>query len=322
MTRRNASVYRTLCQVFATVQVTPGDHNFFLSTPAPSLPDAVTLGERLVTRAIATRWVTPQYLAFLLTGDRFQAVQDELATADAVKLNRDLAPICYFYDLALWASRFGNGLRGAFETTSLLRLGWLIPPLLLGTLLLRGRPRAVAPAIVGGTGFAGMTLQVTLLLTFQALHGYVYHQVGWLVTAFMAGLTLAASGVSRLKPSPERRLRGVQSGLAAYALLLALVLPLGLPAPELTFPVLAGIAGALTGATFPLAAALSTGRANEAGKTGNVAALLYGADLLGGCLGALLSGIVLVPVLGIVQTCLAVALVAGAGMVSCTAAPG
>ena len=44
-----------------------------------------------------------------------------------------------------------------------------------------------------------------------------------------------------------------------------------------------------------------------------MAALLYGADLVGGCVGALFTSAILVPVLGVVQTCLVVTLVAGAG---------
>ena len=93
---------------------------------------------------------------------------------------------------------------------------------------------------------------------------------------------------------------------------LGLVLPLGLPAAGVIFPLLAGVAGVLTGAVFPLAAAL-VGQ----GEAGRVAGLLYGADLMGGCVGALLASAVLVPVLGVVQTCWAVALVGGAGMVLC-----
>ncbi len=311
LARRNASVYHTLRQVFPWVTVTPGDHNFFLATTGAPLPGAAVLGERFEARGIATRWVTPQYLDFLLTGDRFQAVQTELAAAGDVRLNRDLAPVCYFYDLALWASRFGSGLRGTFETTSLLRLGWLLIPLALLLAFSWRRRRTIGPLIVGGTGFAGMTLQVSLLLAFQALHGYVYHQVGLLVTAFMAGLALGA-GVARGRGrgASAKGLLGVQGGVLVFALALAVLLPLGLPAPGLSFPLLAGVAGALTGAVFPLAAALSAGE----DRAGGVAGLLYGADLTGGCLGALLASAVLVPVLGVVQTCLAVALVGGAGL--------
>ena len=48
-----------------------------------------------------------------------------------------------------------------------------------------------------------------------------------------------------------------------------------------------------------------------------MAGLLYGADLMGGCVGALLASAVLVPVLGVVQTCWAVALIGGAGVLLC-----
>jgi len=44
--------------------------------------------------------------------------------------------------------------------------------------------------------------------------------------------------------------------------------------------------------------------------------MVYGADLVGGCLGALLSGVVWVPLLGIPQTCVLVALVGVAGLLA------
>ena len=81
-----------------------------------------------------------------------------------------------------------------------------------------------------------------------------------------------------------------------------------IPAPALVFPLLALLAGTLTGMAFPLAVALMRGSA------GRVAGMLYGADLVGGCVGALLTAVLLVPVLGIPQTCAAVALVGLAGL--------
>ena len=53
------------------------------------------------------------------------------------------------------------------------------------------------------------------------------------------------------------------------------------------------------------------------GSTGDVgrgAGLIYGADLVGACLGAFLSSALLIPVLGIPQTCYAVALLSLAGV--------
>jgi spermidine synthase len=61
---------------------------------------------------------------------------------------------------------------------------------------------------------------------------------------------------------------------------------------------------------FPLAVALMRGSPARA------AGLLYGADLAGGCLGALLGAVLLVPLLGIPQTCAAIALVGLAGLLA------
>ena len=52
------------------------------------------------------------------------------------------------------------------------------------------------------------------------------------------------------------------------------------------------------------------------GGIGYGAGLLYGADLAGGCLGALLGAALFVPVLGIPHTCAAIALAALAGLIA------
>ncbi|MCJ7621803.1 MAG: hypothetical protein MUP64_16490 [Anaerolineae bacterium] len=53
----------------------------------------------------------------------------------------------------------------------------------------------------------------------------------------------------------------------------------------------------------------------SAGAASRVAGLIYGADLTGACFGALLSSVFLIPILGIPQTCYAVAMLALTGLV-------
>lgn len=107
------------------------------------------------------------------------------------------------------------------------------------------------------------------------------------------------------------------------AMLYALALPpvllkaAALPWPNLSFPLIILLAGFLGGMDFPLAAELTRASAlnSSKGSVGRVAGLIYGADLVGACLGAFLSSALLIPVLGIPQTCYAVALLSLAGMV-------
>ena len=100
------------------------------------------------------------------------------------------------------------------------------------------------------------------------------------------------------------------ASVAVYAGVFPFILSLPIPAPALMFPLLAVVAAGLTGMAFPLAVALMPGSGDRA------AGLLYGADLVGGCLGALLGAALLVPVLGIPQTCAALVLVALAGLLA------
>jgi len=312
LARRNASVYHTLHRVFPEVIVLPGEHNFFLASDAPLETDPAVLAGRLTERGIETRWVTPGYIEYIFTTDRFAQVRQELEATTGVRFNRDLTPICYYYDLVLWLSLFYPNLRGAFESTSLVNLWWVVGLLVLVALLVRWRRGWAVPFAIAGIGLAEMTLEVVILFAFQVLHGYVYAEVSLIVTAFMAGLALGGAASNRLLAvsgwSARRALIVVQAAVAAYSGVFPLIISLPIPAPALVFPLLALLAGYLTGMAFPLAVALMRGSA------GRVAGLLYGADLVGGCVGALLAAVLFVPVLGIPQTCVAIALVGLAGL--------
>jgi spermidine synthase len=370
LARRNGSVYHTLRAVFPEVVVLPGEHNFFLASDAPLETDPAVLARRQVERGVETQWVTPGYIEYVFTTDRFAAVQAELEGMAGVRLNRDLSPICYYYDLVLWLSRFYPNLRGAFESASMVNLWWVATPLALIVLLVRWRAGAVRkrsddrpgpsvlghrtgpygtvpedqghwaiPFVIATVGLAGMMMEVIVLFAFQVLHGTIYAEVSLMVTAFMAGLALGGAAGQWLaggkgagnkgqeagskrqeargkkqetgsRKVVRRALVAVQGGVVVYSGVFPSILSLPIPVPTLMFPLLALIAGLLTGMAFPLAVALMQGSASR------VVGSLYGADLVGGCVGALLGAVFLVPVLGIPQTCAAVALVGLAGLLA------
>lgn len=342
LARRNGSVYHTLRAVFPEVVVLPGEHNFFLASDVEMETDPTVLARRLAGRGVETRWVTPNYVEYIFTTDRFAGVQAELAAMAGVRLNRDLMPICYYYDLALWLSRFypatSSGqapiLRDLFESARLVNLWWVAVPLALIVLLMRWRRRWAVPFAIAAIGLAEMMLEVVILFAFQVLHGTVYAEISLIVTAFMAGLALGGAMSNRLIPPPSsppmgdgssrsspslggteggrirRMLIVVQVAIACYSGIFPLFLSLPIPAPKLVFPLLALVVGTLTGMAFPLAVVLMRG------SVGRVAGSLYGADLMGGCLGALLGAVLFVPVLGIPQTCVVILSVGLAGLLA------
>lgn len=311
LARRNGSVYHTLRAVFPHVLVLPGDTIHWLVSADPLEADPARWGERLAERGIPTRWVTAAYIRYLFTTDRFVQVREALEATVGVRLNRDLTPICYYYDLALWLSRFTPRLRGFFERTDFLRLGWVALALVVPVGLARVRRRWAVPLAVGGAGLAGMMLEVVILLAFQVRHGSLYAQVSLIVTAYMVGMVLGSRGAASrpwAAPTARRALLALMGALSAGAAVLPFLLERPLPAA--VFPLLALLAGGWGGAVFPLA--LQT----EPGDVGRAAGRLYGADLAGGCLGALLGGAFFIPLLGILQTCGVIALLGAAGILT------
>jgi spermidine synthase len=171
---------------------------------------------------------------------------------------------------------------------------------------------------VATTGFATMALSLVWLFAFQNLYGYVYQRIGWIIALFMAGLVVGCGWTDRRarRIDDRRRLSAyLWSRLIAVDLLLAMLsfsVPLILPAlgavqttaaslvfVEWSVSLLVLLTGTLGGAAFALAGGLQLG---ATGRPGAAAGVVVAADHAGACLGALLTGVLLVPVLGIAST--------------------
>jgi spermidine synthase len=321
--RLAASIYHTLAGEFPEIALLPGERLFLLASDSPLPTDPMIFSARLAERRLDTRWVVPSYLNYLLTTDRIAQARQMLETATDVRVNHDLEPISYFYGLSVWLSRLYGGL-GRLEAKPW-QLAWLAVPLLAVAILHLRRPmhpRIALPIAIALAGLAGMVLEVVVLLAFQVVHGYVYSQVGVIVTAFMAGLALGSTVANRWqwpkrevkrwdpRSSPRMALVWIQGGLALFTLCLPPAI--ALKPPPWAFASLALLAGTLGGLAF--SAAVIRLQAEPAVGAGRATGLLYGADLAGGCVGALLASTLLVPILGITCTCLGVAVVEFTGL--------
>jgi len=176
-----ATTHHTLRSVFTNVTMLPGGRVFFLASDGDLHPD---IAARLERAGIPTRFVNRHYLQGMMTSDRRAAV--ERAVSVETPVNRDFNPVLYFQCVQHWASQFPTppGLLG-------IALG---VALLVFVCRLRGGPAAVFAG-----GFAASSLEVVLLLGFQALCGSLYYQLGILVTVFMAGLAVGAAWANRRK---------------------------------------------------------------------------------------------------------------------------
>jgi spermidine synthase len=173
------------------------------------------------------------------------------------------------------------------------------------------RARASAAYCVAATGFTLMVLQIFLLLAFQSVYGYVYHQLAILIAMFMAGIALGSwLGMRRIRSSdnpPFRTIATTQFLLAvsgpALILLVSLLSQISgvtatLLAAQFVFPALAALGGMLGGYQFPIATEIYLRDSSPKAGLG----ALYAIDLLGGCAAALLLSSYLIPVFGFWKT--------------------
>jgi spermidine synthase len=315
LARMLASACRSLKQSFPNVLVIPGGRVFFLASDGPLFDD---IALRIEQRGIKTKLMNRHYLDAMLAADRM--IDMQRAIAQPAALNKDFSPVLYYYHLRHWMSQFETG----FGVLQVLLL------VLLCIYLLRLRGTAF---VLFASGFAGTALEIVLLLAFQVLCGSVYHQVGVIVTVFMAGLAVGAMMMNRRMkfrsngvkecwdetghvPAPSlhhsttptaKHLALLAFAIASYAFLLVFLLPLlnqeGNLAVSLLFikaviALLTLILAVLLGMQFPLANRL------EFDGTVAGASRLYTADFVGAFLGALLASTLLIPLIGVTGVCL------------------
>ena len=339
------SIRNSLREVFPAVTAIPGETvHFFAARRAGALASgADELLARLRARHLGTSYVSEYFIPFRMSPDRMLDLELQLRPREpgraATPLNRDFAPVAYYFDVALWSSQFSQGYRRVFRAMAGVSFGQLagavgasLALVLVGGRIWRRRraagdrrspvvaKRAGAQFAAGwataATGFTMIGLEMLLLLAFQAMHGYVYQQLALLVAAFMAGIGLGSWLAVRRAEQRGMRVLAITQLLAAAAppALCAIFVAIGrigsaVATSQIAFPTLALLCGLLGGYEFSLASRIFFDGADAGTSAAHRAGTLYALDLAGSCLGAILFGAWLVPVFGLLKTALLSALV-------------
>lgn len=331
----NRCIMDTLKNTFRFLRVIPGDTNLYFASDSEKLMKA-TPGEmvaRLEARKIATHLMTLSYIEYRLH-QRWQDWFFESMEKKTVHINSDFQPLAVFFSLSYWNALFSPYLTKLFKLFEGLSFKLVLVVLGLLTVLGSGlfliKPhlaRQAIPWAISTSGFTDIILDLTIILTFQTLYGYLYYQIGLLITIFMAGIAAGSFFITRrleqLKNDNSIFLRA-ETSFILFSFLLPFVLmaqshhlekPVIYFLLYITFLILSFICGVLVGIEFPLATKIHLKTRNGEQKLGHTAGLIYGADLVGGFFGGLLGGVVLFPVLGLKETCFLVGLLKASSLV-------
>jgi len=156
-----------------------------------------------------------------------------------------------------------------------------------------------------------MGLTIIFILAFQSFYGYIYHWVGLIISAFMVGISAgglwSSKHVSQRKKSFSLFYR-MEGSITIY-LLITLICLLSiqdlikidilyslLPYIALFFTLVCGI---FVGAQFPIANNLYLDKPDQYTQTAGV---IYASDLLGAWAGGIIITLILIPILGTIET--------------------
>lgn len=307
------TLYQTLQAVFPEVIITPGDRHYFFAAAAKGVvtDDTKVLARRYRTRGFESPYFTPRSFPLFFPPTGLEYIKSRLAEARSGRLNTDAVPLSYFLRLVWWEKMTGGpwtrlilGRAAQVKTWGPWAAGLLCLPLLL--ILLRPSPVRAAVWTMALTGGMTMALQIILIFLFQNRYGVIYQQIGLLYALFMAGL--ACGGLlGRLAvgfgAAPSKTLPALELLLAILAGLTALTAWGRLP--DMILPLVA-CAGLISGLEFALLFALYLTDSSRPSVTRALAGL-EAADHGGAVIGALVTGLLLAPVLGLGVTAAALA---------------
>jgi len=113
-------INNTLRGAFPEVTAIPGETvHFFAATRKGILAaDSQDLVSRLRSRGIHTSYVREYYIPFRMSRDRMLDLDQHIRPRADTPVNRDFAPIAYYFNVALWSSRFDARSRRLFEAVS------------------------------------------------------------------------------------------------------------------------------------------------------------------------------------------------------------
>lgn len=330
------SIYQTLHSMFSHVIISPGQTNYYFASNSSDTAtfDVRTLSKRYVERGVRSDFFSEYVFNTLLPPERVKSVTDKIENIKGLKVNTDAKPVTYFLNLMLWDKLTGSKLGGILQWLQSRHVKTFLIPVFI-FLVCRfayvtvfkcssdAQQRFNSIASIATTGFAGMALEIILIFAFQNIYGYVYENIGLIIAVFMFGVALGGGISDRLilqsrketseESDGQKEMAWIkifvvlESVIVVYACIMPFVLnqisSLFFDSVYL-FMVLVVITGVLVGLEFPIAGKLYFMRKGELGAT---AGTIDSADHAGAFIGALLTGVLFVPLFGISGSCIIIA---------------
>jgi spermidine synthase len=310
--QQNVSLLQTARQVFSDIFVIPDESaTVILSNNKLKLSQPQVWSEKFKKNDIKTDFISQAYFEIKLDSLKVEWYQKQIQNVNG-KTNTDLHPAAVWHSISYWIAVNEPRLLPVINLIENLNAGYLQISIILLIFIViivlkrsRLRSNSILYIPILTTGFTGMSLSILFVLLFQSCYGYIYHWLGYLVAAFMCGLSLGTTYFGTTVRKNTYHLLIIVE--LSFVFFLSLILILINQQFHLNFTqsykylilLYAIIGGLLVGAEFPLASVLKAGTSSA---LANSASGIYAIDLFGACLGGILTSVIFIPVFGITET--------------------
>ncbi|MBN2619566.1 fused MFS/spermidine synthase [candidate division WOR-3 bacterium] len=286
------TVKQSLSSAYNNVLVLPVSRMTFLASD--HVIDAQTvrahLKKNMEARNLDLQYVNSYFFDYELTPEKVGYVQQRIDESQGT-VNIDLKPVCYYYTMILWGGAVSESVR-----TIAVRLFHASPWLFLIPLILVlpfYRRKSIVYISVMAVGASEISAEVVLIILFQVFYGYLYGWIGTIIASYMIGLALGTFLCVRtplLRDKPVILLSHIEFIMALYFSVMLGITMVPIPAINVLILILIFCGGVIGGLHFPLSVALVSQRR---------AGIIYGIDLIGSAFGAMITSVLLIPIIGI-----------------------
>lgn len=222
-------------------------------------------------------------------------------SSEGVEINSDSNPVAFFYQQLFWQTIF------SFKLPKLILKSVNFLPLLLLILLIglvaRGKKELRLGVLAAFSSFVLMSLEVLIITMFQTKIGYLYSQISLIFACVLLGM---AGGIILAKKA-KKPLIALRISFLTYVVIIFFLysnLKTDLTLSTFFWLELGLVSGLVGGAVFALVNGLYLRDKNNPG-------FIYAFDLFGAFLSALLTSAFLLPIFGVKNLLLGLALVIG-----------
>ncbi len=302
-----ASIKSTLEKVFSHFVLTTGDDSWFIASDSYNLTGVPgTLRDRFAAIKNAPAVFAPPALLSVYLPDRAAAAMENYNDANLPQhllINTDSRPLTNLYSLLLASKQSGAPVTKIVKLLASTGVTIFLIPIFVFVILqllyiIRCRNQNSASSLdssflVFTAGWLGIGTTIVLMYLYQTRFGSLYLHIGIISSLFMIGLTTGAALV-RYSPGSLNKKLFIAIPIHAALLITIALLPVDFWT-HWTFAAIFFLCGLCSGAYFPIAA---NQLADCSFETGLAGAKLELSDHIGASAGSLITGLVLVPVLG------------------------